>query len=96
MLHLIFQSPLETAVLERIDSGDELVFLGNAALCTLKNSSISKTLTEKLSSNRLFVLSDDIVVRGIVPDELVKGVEVIDYIGLVALTINSPIIQSWT
>jgi len=96
VLHLIFQSPIETALLERIDSGDVVVFLENAALRVLQNSSISDTLTRRLGSNRLCVLSDDIAIRGIVSDELVKGIEVIDYAGLVELTVNNPIIQTWT
>ncbi|MGZ4956707.1 MAG: sulfurtransferase complex subunit TusB [Methylobacter sp.] len=96
MLHLIFQSPIETALLERIDSGDVVVFLENAALRVLQNSSISDVLTRQLGSNRLCVLSDDIAIRGIASDELVKGIEVIDYAGLVELTVNNPIIQTWT
>jgi tRNA 2-thiouridine synthesizing protein B len=96
VLHLIFQSPIETAILQRIDSGDVIVFLENAVSRTLQNSAISDTLTRQLDSNRLCVLSDDIAVRGIVPDELVKGIEVIGYAELVELTINNPTIQSWT
>lgn len=96
MLHLIFQSPIETAILERIDSGDVVVFLENAVLWVLQNSGMSVRLTQQLDSNRLCVLSNDIAVRGIAPDDLVKGFEVIDYAGLVELTINYPVIQSWT
>ena len=96
MLHLIFQSPIESAILERIDSGDIVVFLENAVLRTLQNSAISNTLAQQLGRNRLCVLSDDIAVRGIIPDELVQGIEVIDYAGLVELTVNNPVIQSWS
>jgi tRNA 2-thiouridine synthesizing protein B len=96
VLHLIFQSPIESAILERIDSGDIVVFLENAVLRTLQNSAISNTLAQQLGRNRLCVLSDDIAVRGIAPDELVQGIEVIDYAGLVELTVNNPVIQSWS
>jgi tRNA 2-thiouridine synthesizing protein B len=96
VLHLIFQSPIEAAILERIDTEDIVVFLENAVLRTLQNSVISDTLMQQMSCNRLFVLSDDIAVRGITPNELVKGVEVIDYAELVELTVNNPVIQSWT
>ena len=96
MLHLIFQSPIETAILERIDSGDVVVFLENAVLRILQNSNIRNLLVQKINTSRFCVLSDDIAVRGIAPDELVSGVEVIDYAGLVELTVNHPIIQSWT
>lgn len=96
MLHLIFQSPIEGAILERIDSGDVVVFLENAVLRILQNSAISDTLTQQLGSNRLCVLSDDLAVRGIAPNELVKGIEVIDYAELVELTVSNPAIQSWS
>lgn len=96
MLHLIFQSPIETAVLERMDSGDVVVFLENAVLRVYQHSNISDALSKQLSRNRLCVLSDDITVRGITADELVKGIEVINYAELVELTVNNPVIQSWT
>ena len=96
MLHLIFQSPIETAILERIDSGDVVVFLENTVLWALKNSRINNLLTQKLSSNRFCVLSEDMAVCGIVPHELAKGVEIIDYAGLVILATNNSVIQSWT
>jgi len=96
VLHLVFQSPIETAVLERIDSGDVVVFLENAVLRVYQHSNISDALSKQLSSNRLCVLSDDITVRGIIADELVKGIEVINYAELVELTVNNPVIQSWT
>jgi tRNA 2-thiouridine synthesizing protein B len=96
MLHLIFQSPIDIAILERIDSGDDAVFLENSVLRILQKGSLSDTLTQLLKQNRLCVLADDIEVRGIVADELVNGIEVIDYLELVRLTVKNPVIQSWS
>jgi tRNA 2-thiouridine synthesizing protein B len=96
MLHLIFQSPIDIAILERIDSGDDVVFLENSVLRILKNGYLSDTLTQLLEQNSLYVLVDDIAVRGINADELVKGIEVIDYSELVGLTVKNPVIQSWS
>ena len=95
MLHLVFQSPVEAAILQRIDVGDDVVFLENAVLRVLQQGNLNNALTELLKSARLYVISDDMAVRGILPDELVKGLEVIDYAGLVTLTVNNPVIQSW-
>lgn len=95
MLHLVFQSPVETAVLERIDAGDDVVFLENAVLRVLQQGNLKDALTELLKASRLYVISDDIAVRGILPDELINGMEVIDYAGLVTLTVKNPVIQSW-
>lgn len=95
MLHLVFQSPIPCAVLERISPGDEVVFLENAVLGLLHKSN-QDALTGLLEHCRLFVLSDDMRARGILADELIVGMEVIDYAGLVALTVKNPVIQSWT
>ncbi len=96
MLHLIFQSPIDSAIFERLDSGDDIVFLENAVLHALQNSAISTRLTELLSSNSIHVLSKDLAVRGIASKELVKGFQIIDYAGLVELTVKNPVIQSWS
>lgn len=96
MLHLIFQSPIETAILERIGVGDVVVFLENAVLRVLKNSHLSARLAQQLARNRLCVLSSDIAVRGIAEGELTQDIEVIDYAELVELTVQHPLIQSWT
>jgi len=96
MLHLIFQSPIELAVLERIALGDDVVFLENAVLRILEKGSLGASLSECLKQNRLYVLADDIGVRGIQLSELVTGIEVIGYEELVALTIKNPVIQSWS
>ncbi|MEI6335479.1 MAG: sulfurtransferase complex subunit TusB [Methylococcaceae bacterium] len=96
MLHLIFQSPIDNAILERIDSGDDVVFLENAVLRILKKGSLCGVLMQLLNVNRLYVLGDDIEARGIVIAELVSGIEVIDYAELVNLTVKNPVIQSWS
>ena len=96
MLHLIFQSPIDKAILERIDSGDDVVFLENAVLRILKKGSLCGVLMQLLNVNRLYVLGDDIEARGIVISELVSGIEVIDYAELVNLTVKNPVIQSWS
>jgi tRNA 2-thiouridine synthesizing protein B len=96
MLHLISQSPIETAILERIDSGDVVIFLENALLRILKTGSLSKALTLLLDRSRLCVLGDDLMTRGIRPEELVHGIEVIDYAEFVELTVINRLIQSWS
>jgi sulfur relay protein TusB/DsrH len=95
MLHLIFQSPIESAVLERMASGDVAVFLESAVLGVLQKAKLADALGNKLRTNQMYVLSDDMVIRGVLPSELVIGLEVIDYPGLVKLAVENPLIQSW-
>ena len=95
MLHLIFQSPLETATLARIGENDAVLFLENAVLSLLKQGSYASHLTALQTKNQLFVLIADIETRGISPDELIEGIQIIDYSAWVALTLQQRPIQSW-
>ena len=95
MLHLIFQSPIELAVLERIEAGDAVVFIGNSVMMTLRHGALAERLAAMAKSRLLYVLSDDITLRGIDPDALVGEIAVIDYSGLVGLTLAHKVIQSW-
>ena len=95
MLHLIFQSPIQTAVLERVSTGDAVIFFENSVLRLLKGSENSACL-EKMSLNcSLFVLIDDIETRGILPEELISGIKVMDYPAFVTLTTQHKLIQTW-
>jgi sulfur relay protein TusB/DsrH len=95
MLHLIFQSPIEAAILARIASSDDVVFLENAVLRVAKQGDLNAVLTELQVTSQLFVLADALVIRGISIDDVVSGITVIDYAELVALTVKNRLIQSW-
>lgn len=96
MLHLISQSPITNAVLERIVANDEVVFLDNAVLRLLKIGDFNNTLSQYLETNQFYVLEEALTVRGITAEELILGIKIIDYTQLVALTVKHPVIQSWT
>lgn len=95
MLHLVFQSPLETSTLERIGQGDGVLFLESAVLWLLVSSVHSTQLIQMLQNNRLFVLQQDLETRGISETELINGIEFIDYERFITLTVEYKTIQSW-
>jgi len=96
MLHLIFQSPVDNAVLDRMASGDIAVFLDSAVLSVLQQGKMAGAISHKLNTNRFCVLFEDMEARGILMAELVAGLEVIDYPGLVKLTVENTSIASWS
>jgi tRNA 2-thiouridine synthesizing protein B len=95
MLHLIFQSPIDVAVLDRMGRGDAAVFLESAVLGVLQKGQLAEMIHAKLNTNAFYILSEDMAVRGILESEIVPGLEVIDYAGLVKLTVEHTLIQSW-
>lgn len=97
MLHLISQSPISTAVLERVGEGDCLVFFENAVYRILRNGCFAEVLVKKMNSTcHLFVLQDDLTLRGINAASLISGIEVIGYQELVELTEKHSLIQTWS
>lgn len=95
MLHLIYQSPLESATLQRIACGDSLLFMENALFRLLKTGSQALELKKIVSTHSLFVLQDEIEIRGIECSELITGIKIINYEGFVNLTLEHALIQTW-
>ena len=95
MLHLIYQSPLESATLQRIAINDSVLFMENALFRLLKSSKNARELESMSTRHSLFVLGEEIEIRGIHPNELTIGIKVIDYPGFVTLTLNHRLIQTW-
>lgn len=97
MLHLIFQSSIDSALLQRIDSGDDVVFFENACYRLLKNAVLNTEL-QQLLENRvyLYVLTNELATRGIDIEEIVSGVKVINSPGLLELTENNKVIRTWS
>ena len=95
MLHLIYQSPLEVATLQRISTDDSVLFLENSLFQLLKKSYSERLLQENLTSQALFVLEDEIQLRGIQKNELIPLIQVISYDGFVRLTLENSLIQTW-
>ncbi len=97
MLHLIFQSPIAHSVLQRIESGDDVVFFENAVFRLNKDTVLSSELKQMLNNNvHLWVLSAELDTRGIQVDELIPGVEVIDFVSVVKLTEKNKVIRTWS
>ena len=95
MLHLIYQSPLKVATLQRIGANDSVLFLENSLFQLLKKGAFESLLTENLRAQSLFVLKDEIQLRGIMEHELIDTVQVIPYEGFVNLTLENALIQTW-
>ena len=96
MLHLITQSPIDIAIFQRLGVGDDVLFLDKAVLNLLQKGYLSTVLTTLLAQHQLYVLSDDLELRGISPSELLIGLNIIDYVGFVDLTVKNPLIQTWS
>jgi sulfur relay protein TusB/DsrH len=96
MLHIIAKSPIQASILERIDAGDSVLFIRSAVQELSSNGALSEQLNKLLQNqSNLAALTTDLQARGILPEQLVEGISIIDYPVFVELTIEHSLIQSW-
>jgi sulfur relay protein TusB/DsrH len=96
MLHLIFQSPIDYSLLLRIESADDIVFYEKAIFTINKSGVLMDKLQNMLDNNiHMYVLREDLDIRGIDIVELVPGIVAIDYFGLLELTEKNKVIRAW-
>jgi len=96
MLHIISQSPIDTAIFQRLGTGDDVLFLDKSVLNLLEKGRLSEVLRFLLTEYQLYALAHDLEVRGICSAELLEGINVIAYKDFVDLTIKNSLIQTWS
>lgn len=96
MLHLISQLGLPQAVVERVAAGDDVLLQQSNVWSAVTGHDDNHKLQYLLSLPcRVYVLQELLAVNGILPQQLLTGVQVTDYPGFVALTVDNPAICSW-
>ena len=94
MLHLVLQIK-NGSELQRIAAGNEVLFLGHAVYGLLAGGRWSSLLATLAEECPLWVLADDLKVRGIDQGRLCPGLELTDYPGFVQLVVRHEVIATW-
>lgn len=96
MLHLIADSFLSQALVERIASKDSVVLQAGSVWAATAGHQDNTQLNQLLSQGcDVYVLKDVLAMQGIDQQKLLPGVQAIDYPGLVELTVKHPVIHTW-
>ena len=99
MLHLVNKSPFERKTLEncfrRAAPGSAILLYEDAVYAALAGTAFSDAMIEAAKALDVFVLTPDLAARGLDPDAVVDGVQIIDYDGFVDLTVERGTVQSW-
>lgn len=96
MLHLINQATLTAALLVRIAAGDDLLLLQALVWAAHQGHEENDKLIGLMNrACGIHVLQAHLAVHGLLPEQLLPGVVVIDFPGLVDLTIKHPHNITW-
>lgn len=95
MLHLVFNLFDASRFTRLSNQHSIIVFLDNSVLSLLEGSIFEDKLFELTQLVPCYVLLDDLVFRGLLQEQLIKGVTCINKAELVKLTIEHTPIYSW-
>ncbi|MDD4914566.1 MAG: DsrH/TusB family sulfur metabolism protein [Methylococcales bacterium] len=96
MLHLISLPVLQPEIIERIAAGDDVLLQHNLVWLAKQGHSDNARLLELLRRPcGVYVMQDMLTACGMAPDGILPGVSIIDYSGLVELTVKNPVIHTW-
>lgn len=96
MLHLIAESTLSQALVERIAGEDDVVLQAGSVWAAFAGHSDNAKLSGLLAKGcHVYALSDVLAMNGIGHRQLLAGVAPIDYAQLVELTVKNPVIHTW-
>ena len=96
MLHLLSLAVLPQEIIERIGAGDDVVLQQNMVWTVLQDHADNAKLLQLLTNgSQVYVLQDMLAVQGIENSAVLTGVKIIDYPGLVELTVKNPVIHTW-
>ncbi|QSA98526.1 sulfurtransferase complex subunit TusB [Methylococcus sp. EFPC2] len=96
VLHLLYRSPAESSTWSqcwaRTGREDAVLLLEDAVYAV----AMEPTLEKLAAASKIFILSADLVARGVPSSSLPQGVETVDYAGFVELTERYPLSLSWS
>lgn len=98
-LHTVNKSPFERSTLDsclkHLKAGDAVLLIEDAVLGVRNASAAAGRIAAAMRDCPIYVLGPDLAARGIKPDQLIGGVELVDYAGFVDLAVRHRRVQAW-
>jgi tRNA 2-thiouridine synthesizing protein B len=99
MLHTVNKSPFERRALDsclrHTVKGAGILLIEDGVYAALKGTMVTEKVKAALSDHKVYVLGPDIEARGLKNENLIEGLEVVDYGGFVDLVTEYDKVQSW-
>jgi tRNA 2-thiouridine synthesizing protein B len=99
MLHTVNKSPFERRTLDsclrHAVKGSAILLIEDGVYAAFKGTVVADKVKAALSDHKVYVLGPDVSARGMDEDNLIPGLEVVDYGGFVDLVVEYDKVQSW-
>jgi tRNA 2-thiouridine synthesizing protein B len=99
MLHTVNKSPFEKNALESClrfaKQGDAVLLLEDGIYAALQKTAFDAKMTEALKRIKIYALLPDVEARGMRAENLIAGIEPVDYGKFVDLVVENNTVQAW-
>ena len=99
MLHTINKSPFEKTTLDSClrfaQQGASILLLEDGVYAAMRGTAAEEKMIAAVDRHKFFVLGPDLKARGLAVENVIEGIEMVDYGGFVDLTISHDSVQSW-
>jgi len=99
ILHTVNKSPFErnalTTCLRLAEKGSTILFIEDGVIAVTKGSKFSEVITDALVDYKFCFLNPDAEARGLESDDMINGVDSIDYAGFVDLVVDHDAVKAW-
>lgn len=99
LLHIINTSPAMRSSLQSClrvaQKHHAILLIEDAVIAARKNSATESIIESVLQRCKVYVLEPDLLARGIKTQQIITGIELVDYPGFVQLTVDYSGVQSW-
>jgi len=98
ILHTVNKSPFEKSsvgsCLAHAIDGSAILFYEDAVYAAMKGTSIA-ALVQGAEGVKLYALGPDMKARGLSDEQIIDGIEIVDYNGFVDLAVEHDKVQAW-
>ena len=99
LLHTVNKSPFEknalTSCLRLAKADSAVLLIEDGVYAAMAGTAYEGKLREAMKTVRIYALGPDLKARGMSPDRVISGVEVVDYRGFVELAVEHDAVHSW-
>ena len=98
-LHTVNKSPFErgsmASCFTHLGEGDAVLLIEDGVVGARKGTVFATVLQQRPAGCAIYVLGPDLAARGMMSDDLVEGIEVVDYGGFVELAARNVRVCTW-
>jgi len=99
MLHTVNKSPFEKTTLDSClrfaQQGASILLLEDGVYAAMRGTATEGKMVVAGNRHKIFVLGPDLKARGLAVENVIEGIEMVDYGGFVDLAVSHDNVQSW-